>query len=214
MPGTTPIVGDLLQIRVSCRAAEQLSLNVLHYAVEAVVGGGLTLLQLADTFSTSVSGQYRNWMPVSAAYEGVTVQNVTPPITDPRESALGAGAGTSPGKLLPRQASGLISTLTGFGGRPNRGRVYVGLLVDSLTDANGNLLGAGTAQLQTLADALGPLKVLTVGGTSTSLRLTVRHPNTLPPVVQPQFTPVTALVAQGKIATQRRRGDYGSPNVS
>jgi len=212
MPGTTPIVGDFLQIRTTSRAEEQISQNVLHYAVESIVGAGLTLLQIADGFSTSVSALYRAWMPIFAAYEGLSVQNLTPPITDPRESANGAGAGTGTGSLLPRQASGLVSTSTGFGGRANRGRIYVGFMAEQHLAPEGDLKPAGITVLQNVADGLGPTKIITLGGSVVTLRLTVRHPNTLPPVVVPQWTPVTAVTAQGRVATQRRRGDFGPAN--
>ncbi len=212
MPGNTPQIGDILQIRVNCHAGQQLSQNVLHYRVRSVGGGGLTLLQIATTFRDRVSVTYRVWMPIAATFQGVTVQNLTPPRTDPVVGFSNA-AGTSAGDLLPKQVSGLIRLVTGLGGRANRGRVYPGLMSSSYADASGELNGGGLASLQNIADALGPAFVLSVLTVTTELLLLVRHPDlALPAPHTPTGTEVVSVGAQSGIATQRRRGDYGRPN--
>lgn len=212
MPGTTPQIGDILQIRVNCHAGQQLSQNVLHYKVRSTGGGGLTLLGIATSFRDRVSVTYRVWMPIAATFQGCTVQNMTPPKTDP-VVGFSAAAGTSAGDLLPKQVSGLIRLTTGLGGRPNRGRVYPGLMSSSYADASGELNGGGLASLQNLADAIGPAFVLNILTVTTELVLLVRHPDVDVPVAHtPVGTEVIACGAQSGIATQRRRGDYGRPN--
>lgn len=213
MPGTTPIFGDVLQIRVNCSAAEQLSQNVLHYKVFSVTGGGLTIKQIADQFAQTNGPIYRSWMASTATFDGCTVQNLTPPITDPATSSGGTGIGSSVGNLEPRQASGLLSHTTGFGGRANRGRSYIGLMAAGNVDASGNLTGGGVAILANVGAALGPFVALSVGGLQTILQLQIRHPDTPGPPPMPSTTAVTFIQASGKIATQRRRGDYGAPNL-
>lgn len=211
MPGTTPAVNDFLQIRVNCQAASQLSQNVLHYKVTSTAGGGLTLAQIGTQFVATVGAQYRAWMPATATFNGVTVQNLTPPKTDPRET-VGGGAGTAVGNLAPRQASGLIRTNTGLGGRANRGRIYIGFMSADSIDADGELTAGGLATLFGLANLLGPTVVLTIGALGVVLQLVVRHPDTPGPIIVPVSTDVTAMQAQQLIATQRRRGDYGRQN--
>lgn len=213
MPGTTPMVGDFLQVRVNCSAGAQLSQNVLHYTVNSVNGGGLTLQQLATTIASSVGPLYRAWMATTATFDGLTVQNLTPPSTDPATSTGSTGAGTATGNLAPRQASGLIRFITGFGGRGNRGRAYIGLIAGSFIDTTGELTGGGAAVLLNVANGLGPLIAPTVGAVTTVLRLMVRHPDVIGPPRTPTGTPVTSVLATALIATQRRRGDFGATNL-
>lgn len=212
MPGTTPVVNDLLQLRVNCQAASQLSQNVTHWVVTSTVGGGMSLGQLADAMFIHFRDVYKAWMPVTAFYNGVSLQNVTPPRTDPFEGAGAAGAGGAIGNLEPRQASGLIRTLTGLGGRANRGRIYIGFLASSSVDASGELDAGGFALITGIANAYGPSITYTLGPLQTQVQLTVRHPDTLPPARVPVFTQVTSIQPQLLIATQRRRGDYGRQN--
>jgi len=211
MPGTIPTVGDFIQVRANCRAASQLSQNVLHYRVTLVVAGGLSCQQLADRIFSTWDGVYRPWMPITAQWNSVSVQNITPPKTNTFNSTAAALAGTAIGDLVPRQASGLIGTRTELGGRANHGRVYVGFITSSHINADGELTGVGTAALQNIADQLGPTPTFTVGGVSTSLRLVVRHPDAGAPLT-PQGTDVIGLGARSAVATQRRRGDFGRPN--
>jgi hypothetical protein len=211
MAGIVPIVGDFLQIRVNCQAASQLSQNVLHYRVASTGGGGHTLQQLADGFRAQIDNQYRAWMPATATFNGCTVQNLSPPRTNPFQSVAAAAAGTSAGDLAPRQASGLISTRTALGGRANHGRIYVGFLSSTFVDADGELDAGGLAVLVGVAGALGPTVTITTGPLSDQLQLVVRHPDAGAPPT-PQGTDIVAIQAQLLIATQRRRGDYGRQN--
>jgi len=212
MPGFTPAVGDLIQVRLQYRAGSQLAINVLNYRVSVLVGGGMTLQQIADYFDGSLSGPLIAWLPTVANYESVSVQNMQPPITVPYESGLSAAPGSVVGGVTPRQASGLISTKTALGGRSNRGRVYVGFVPKASVDADGELTGGATANLQAIADAIGPTAPASLGAQSTTLILQVRHPNTVGPPPLPSSTEVVSLAASAGIATQRRRGDFGSPN--
>lgn len=213
MPGFTPQVGDVLQIRVYCGASNQLSENVLHYRVESVVGGGVQLDSIALLFETRVHADYKAWMPLFAEWLGLTAQNITPPITNPAIANLQAGVGTALGGLAPHQVSGLISTSTAFGGRNQKGRVFIGFpTVNWLTTA-GELGPAAVAQLATIASLIGSLVVISLGGASASLRLLVRHPDLPGPPRIPTGSPVTGLSASTGIATQRRRGDFGAPNT-
>lgn len=212
MPGTTPIVGDFLQVRVDCQANDQLSQNVLHYAVTATGGGGLSLQFIANVFGATLAAAYRNWLPGAASFSQITVQNLSPPQTNPATSAAVGGAGLVLGNLQPRQASGLLRFHTDLGGRANRGRAYIGFIAGSSVDVNGELNGAGTALLVAVGNAIGPFPNIILGGASTSLRLQIRHPNLPGPPPTPTGTPVNSIQATALIATQRRRGDFGASN--
>ena len=214
MPGLTPQVGDLVQVRVHCKAGSQAGINVLNYRVVAVVGGGMALPDIASYFDGIVPGPYTDWMSIHSNYEGVEVQNLQPPITNPVTASVNAGAGVTPGANSPRQVSGLIGTHTVLGGRPNRGRIYVPFPASTWVSLDGELTGAGLAALQAVADALGPVVVANLGAVQTSLELQVRHPDVVGPPRTPVSTAVIRLTASTGLATQRRRGDFGQPNPS
>jgi len=214
MPGNVPIVGDYLQVRVHCQANDQLSLNVLHYQVTAVAGGGLSLNSIAGQLSAAFATAYKAWLPATATYDFTSVQNISPPISNPWTSNSGAGVGASTGGLLPRQSSGLIRHITSMGGRSNRGRSYIGFIAGVNVDTSGELTGGGTALLTAIGNAIGPVLTPTVGAASVTLQLVVRHPDLVGPPTAPVGTPVNVVTASGLIATQRRRGDYGQQNPS
>ena len=214
MPGPTPAVGDFLQIRTDCQLGDQLSQNVLHYEVTAIGGaGGMNLTQIASAMSANVATAYKGWMATVSTYSGLTVQNLTPPITTAFVGTTGAGIGTGGTVSMARQVSGLIQTKTALGGRANHGRVYVGFPTTTFQTAEGELTGAGTAALALVALALGPNVALAVGPLATTLTLAVRHPNTPGPIIVPVWTRVISLQATALLATQRRRGDFGATNL-
>lgn len=212
MPGTVPAIGDLIQVRVQCVQGPQLSMNVLHYRVTSIVGGGLTLLEMGNALNGLWSPVYRPWMPVDATYRGVLVQNLQPPKTDSVEAATSL-AGTAIGAGMAKQVSGLITYRTGFGGRANRGRSYIGFGSSTWMQAGGELSGAGLAILTALGVQLGPIIAPTFGGKQTALHLVIRHPDAGGPPPVPQSTDVATVQAEQLLATQRRRGDFGRPNI-
>jgi hypothetical protein len=211
MPGVTPIVNDILQNRVDCRAGNQLSQNVLHYRVIGVVGGGLSLQQMATQAVAALGTVYRPWMPILAVFDQVSFQNLMPPATVPFVTGSGL-AGTAIGNLVPKQVSGLIHSSTGLAGRSQRGRNYIGFLSDTFTTGAGELSGAGFALLTNIAAAIGPFVTYTLGALSTTLQLIVRHPDLLGPPILPNGTNCISYSAESGLATQRRRGDFGRSN--
>jgi len=212
MPGITPVKDDILQARLRCRAGDQISLNVLHYRVNSVAGGGLNLTAIASQLGAAAATVYRAWMPATAEAELITLQNLTPPITPAFAGTGFAGAGTADGDLVPRQVSGLITERTSLGGRNQIGRIYVGFVANAYIDTAGELTGGGIGFLQAIADVLGPGFTANVGATQTILDMIVRHPDAGGPPPLPNGTLVVTLTAQTRTATQKRRGDYGRPN--
>ena len=212
MPGTTPGLGDVIQARVGCVEGTQLSLNVLHYRVTNLVGLGLSCVQLATQLVARFGPLYRPWMPITAFFESVSVQNVSPPASVAFE--VGAHqAGTAIGNGMARQVSGLISHTTQAAGRDQRGRSYIGLGSSTWMDPGGILSGGGFATLAAVAAGLGPTFNLTFGGATTSLQLVIRHPNNPGPPPLVSATDVFQVTASAFLATQRRRGDFGRPNL-
>jgi len=212
MPGTTPVEGDLLQIRTVCYTPQQISMNVLHYEVAAVAGVPLTLSQIALLYETRVATLYKAMMPATARWRGCDVRNLMLPMTLTFPSVSLDNTGTSGTQLVPTQSSYLIRNQAAFGGRKYIGHVYPGFVTLSFVDNDGQLTAPGQAALDLLLAGLGPTALLVGDTGQASLALTIRHPNTPGPIVAPVWTRVASMVSSPLIATQRRRGDYGARN--
>jgi hypothetical protein len=105
--------------------------------------------------------------------------------------------GNDPGVL---SASGAVSNTaylvrknTSLGGRKGRGRMYLPGVVESTVGSDGAIDPTPLASLQLEVTGFG--NVLTLG----SLPMVLLHNDATAP------TPVTSLVVQGRVATQRRR---------
>jgi len=213
MPGLNPAIGDFIEARVHCNSDFQLSLNVLHYELTAQIGGPLTLSQMCAAMSAQIAPAFKAWMPAAATYSFVSLQNLTPPKSVAVLSSVGTGVGTALGNLVPRQVSGLARYRTDFAGRPNLGRSYIGFVADSSITPNGELTAAGITLLTNVIASYGRIINLTSGVITTSMILSIRHPDLPGPPPTPRWTNVTATAASVLLATQRRRGDYGRPNI-
>ena len=106
-------------------------------------------------------------------------------------------SGTGGGTFLPPQCSLLIRKVSGFGGRPNRGRTYVPkVLAETDVDDIGSITTSALANFQVRASAF--LVRLAVRVPASDMILL--HADPLPiPVVISQF------IVDPRIATQRRR---------
>lgn len=212
MPGLTPALNDILQLRVESRMGNQISLNVLHYRVILVAPAPQTLQQLVTGMATKMQAAYANWMPTTATIDQFILQNMTPPVSVAAvQSVVLPGAGGTNG--VPRQVSGLISSTTNFAGRNQRGRTYVGFPSAAWIDANGELTGAGLAKLVSVRDAIGPAMNIINGANVTGMELVIRHPNNPGPPETTSATTVVQMLASTGLATQKRRGDFGRINV-
>jgi len=213
MPGTTPAVGDLLQIRTVCYTTQQIAMNVLHYEVVATAGVPLTLAQVALLFNTRMAALYKSMMPTTARWRGCDVQNLMPPATLRYAATASDGVGAQGDRLTPTQTSLLIRTQGNFAGRAFIGHVYPGLITDFYIDADGALTAGGLAALDNLKAGLGPAFAMVGDTGQISLNLVIRHPNTLGPIIMPVWTRVQEMISLAFVATQRRRGEFGAHNV-
>lgn len=104
--------------------------------------------------------------------------------------------GTLSGDPMPPNCALLVSKQTATGGRIGKGRMFLppAFYGESGFDANGNFIGAGQARIQ--AD----LDTFRSQCTSTGVGLHLLHSNAGDPP-----DPITALVLNSRIATQRRR---------
>lgn len=202
-------LNDVLAVKVACFSNGQLGLNVHHYEVQARTGFGTTDLFAAVYFDNLFAPLYKALLGNNASYYGVNVQVVSrvaklASVT----SAFNTGVGSGVTECLPGQVCGVISKTTALAGRARRGRAYVPFPARQFNDLVLDLPTAGyKLLLDALADAMDNAHV--IGGVGSS--------DTLFPVL---FRPATGVrqtirqcVARRAWGTQRRRGNYGSPNA-
>jgi len=215
MPGTTPIVGDVLQVRAVCFTLNQIALNITHWRVTSVAGAGQTLFQIAAKFSTDLHVAYKGWMPPAASFRGVGVTNIAG-VRSVEEVAIGnAGIGTVAGtNLIPTQVAGLISWKTDSAGRHFQGRIYPGFPSAGYVDAAGEMTAPGRTAVDVIRIAYGFAKTVTTGADACNLQLVLLHRPTPARPIPPNSltTDVTISLRSQSFATQRRRGDYGPAN--
>jgi len=214
MPGTTPENGDLLQVRTVCYTDNQISMNVLHYQMVTQGVAPITLENMAEALSELWAPLYKSLMPDSAAFRGVSVQNLMSPRTLEYHETGDSGPGTEGANLAPTQATGLIRFRAPLAGRRYRGRIYPGLISAGLIAANGGLSVGGETALNALATELGPARTVAEDGQTALLGLAIRHPDVIVAGVRiPQWSTVDLIDPSVLLATQKRRGEYGQHNV-
>jgi len=164
--------------------------------------------------STAVTREVAEVMPDSAAFRGVSVQNLMNPKTLEYPETGDSGPGTEGANLSPTQASGLIRFRAPLAGRRYRGRIYPGLISAGLIAANGGLSVGGETALNALATELGPARTVAEDGQTALLALAIRHPDAIVVGVRvPQWTLVDLINPSVLLATQKRRGEYGQHNT-
>lgn len=127
------------------------------------------------------------------AYKG---QDGGPPVVEEStNTAANGGANSDP---LPPNSALLIRKRTGLAGRRGRGRFYLPGAAEGPIDANGNLGGSYLNAVQAEADAF-MTELDNIGVVPVVLHRTEGIGTEPPPTV------ITSFVADGKIATQRRR---------
>jgi len=205
-----PINGDVLEVKHYHQAADQLAINVLHYYVSGLTDDGANGQELIDALSDQWAGLVNSLMSTAADYILAGFQRIDPmPLTDVVHSIFAPVPGLESGTLMPRQVSGIITKKTGFASRALRGRMYVGFMgIDQDTTAGHPTIGY-IAELQSMADNLfGPALTIVGAAGSTTLKSVLWHRGSR------TFDYLTSGLARSRWATQKRRGDYGRPNVA
>jgi hypothetical protein len=215
MPGSTPIVGDVLQVRAVCFSLDQISLNITHWRVVSVAGAGVNLFQISGQFRVDLAEPYKALMPPAASFRGFGVTNLSGDRSVEEADVTSAGIGSVAGtNLVPEQVSAVISWKTRSAGKHFRGRIYPGFLSAGFIDTAGRLNGAGRTALDVVRLQYGFVKTVTNGGDQATLQLVILHRATPARPIPPNSltTDVTASTRSEQLGTQRRRGDYGPTN--
>lgn len=206
---STPSVGDVLEVKMYTWQPPQLGVNVRHYRVGAVAGL-ITLTQIASSLDSIQATLYLPLLSSTAEYYGTQVSNITVlPMPVPAQVNANTAIGTAGSTPLPGQVSGIGTVLTDVAGRSGRGRMYASF-PDNVSNANGppaHPTPLYLVNLEVLMNTIYSSRTITFGAVSA----------TLIPVIYHRVTRTTTDVASQRVnaswATQRRRGDYGKPNV-
>jgi len=202
--------GDIFRVRFICSAGNQIAINVLHYIAGNNTGVGATMEDFAADMDTNFSQALADCVSDEAQYRGLDVARFLPSTSSAVVVTTNAQVGGLTGTLMPRQVCGLVSKLTDFGGRKNRGRCYIPFPPETANDTDGSPTNAYKALLDVFAAAL-PVVI-------TSTDIMTAGTSDFTPVVYHDATgtgtPITSAVSRLKWATQRRRGDYGSSNAA
>lgn len=195
---------DLFLVRVCCQAADQIAINDFCYKAD-LTSGTYTLPALVNDLDADFFDAYKNWLAANAAFYGISLFRVSIPQSGPFVST-NLRFGLDIASLMPRQAAALIAKKTAIAGRAGRGRVYIPFGGVDNVDADGHITAPGLALLQAIAIRTLTTQIYGGGGTTTTLIPMLFHRSTI------TADEVVDWTARVKIATQKRRGDYGRPN--
>lgn len=202
-------IGDVYEVKAACYCNGQASFNVRHFVAVATAGTGGTDAALATQMDTLLAPAYKPAMGGNSSYYGVRVQRLLPlPKTAAVVAAGFTGIGTGGPAALPTQVCGVGTLLTSTAGRKFRGRVYAPFPASALNDAVLDTpTAAYKAALLTLLIPWTSLIVVTAGVNTTTMNACIFHRST------GTTTIIAGPRANQKWGTQRRRGNYGQPNV-
>lgn len=199
---------SVVQVNVWTSLSNQAAVNRIFYNVTVVGASPATDQDVADALDVTCAGLYPAVMADSAYYNGVTAQVVNPlPLMLRAFSDSHGAAGTGGALCCPKQTCGLIRLITALAGPGFRGRSYLPWIPAQRVSA----LGEVDATYKTAADDIADLYttdvLISTGGRTATLKpILWRRAGNLRTNIINSFT-------LGKVATQRRRGDYGRPNT-
>jgi hypothetical protein len=215
--------GFFYRCDVWCTSQEQASINRYFYKiVPGSITGGVTEQDAADYWDTILGELYKGVLSEQAKYYGVGFKRVVgPTVPDPYLPSYAhahRGWGSTTGDQLPRQTCGLISRKVSSHGRHGKGRVYIPFPGEFDSDELAHPTEAYLGALQSLADAafqVGVGVAFGPGGLTWVPALSNIIDSTTTPATwaDPWYSPVDIYHIRRLWATQRRRSDFGRPNV-
>jgi hypothetical protein len=138
-----PVNGDVLEVAMYVDLVGQLGVNVRHYVVSGVVGGGPSEKFIADELSLGISTRYVSWFNADTAFLGVKLQAISPTRRPAVTSTSGAINGAVVSDALPDQVAAVVKLRSGMVGRSKRGRMYLAGFTEADNTAS-NSVSAGT----------------------------------------------------------------------
>jgi len=204
---TTLLVGDVLSLTTWVQLGQQAGLNVGGFRVKSIVGTP-TLENVVNQFDLTIAPSLTAFMSSQASFKGTIGRRVTNPPSAQVLSQSIPAPGTGSAVVAPGQVAGIITLTTGLAGRANRGRKYIPFVDHALLADAYTLTPAGVSKLEAIAAVWVGELTFPEGANSVTLSPCVLHRNgfTLSPTI-------VGHVSRTRLATQRRRGAYGRPNV-
>lgn len=201
-------VGDVLKVVHYMSSEGQAGLNVRYYRISAQTSGPVSLGVAAVALDAIFAPLYQELLSSSALYRAVGVQKVFPlPIGNESFSGGFDRVGLRTGDPLPKQIAGVLSFRTALAGRRNRGRLYCPFPAEVSNTSSSEPNSTYIEDLGTLGTAHLATRVITDGPNS----------ETFVPVIFRRGAgttqDLTARIIRVIWGTQRRRGDFGRPNV-
>jgi hypothetical protein len=208
----SPAVGQYVRCIVESfhSPSSQIGMNRVDFVVESVVGGGLTIGQIASQMLAVVQGVFPAANATTVFLSGVVSElltTATGKVAQTGQAIDNITVGSAGVGVAPSQVAPVLKKFTGLAGRKNRGRSYFPFLFTGFLQANGELTGAGLTALTTYYSAIFQAQTLVVGGATTVL-----VPVLLGKAVPLVGIDLTSIQMSGLLGTQRRRGDYGRQN--
>lgn len=207
-------IDDLVKVRVVCYIANQISVNVYYYKVSNVLGAPVSN-GVCGAIDSAFAPLYKACLNTQAKYRGVGMSIFRTTFWFAEETSVANdGAGVGGGLQAPLQSAGLITKQTGFAGRRNRGRAYIPFHASADVDPTTSAPNAGyqTNLGGVAARITGVFNYESSPGNHVELApvLARKGPG---PVLNYILTNITGATTRPKFGTQRRRGNYGQPNV-
>lgn len=215
------IMDAVVQARFYCIVAPQVSINSIGYICTNSTGAGITDVELVAQLSPLYGAKMRLLMPPEATYSGCGVQRVDPPQQSiSTYGNIGTGVGSLGDTMGVKQVAGLIRKNTNLAGRGGHGRWYMPFIPSAQSVGTGQPSAGYLAALASLSVVMqNGFTITGLGGTATISPCLIRFARAAKvgpppkPAVAFRYTPITTCKEQPYFATQRRRGDYGRPNV-
>jgi hypothetical protein len=213
MPPVLLTNGMVLQMRVWASDSVQASVNTFHYLVQSPITGTPTDQDFFTKWAQDFVPLYKSLLSAKATIEGCTGQVVSKPIGLLFKDATQAGLGSFGPDAAPWQVSGITSWGTAFGGRAFRGRTYFPFVATLAVNTAGHPSDAYITAMGLFSDAfVGATSWILAQGTAVIIPVIKHRKN------KDGITPIETPIVHGTVsrlfATQKRRGDYGRPNIS
>lgn len=209
-------MGDLIRAAFRCQTGGQQGEVTCEYSVTAVAGTGISTQDAADQLTILSDAQWPAILTPQSHTLGVRVELVNRANAQVLQSAYGVDSrdpGVVSGPMAPGGAAAIVRKRTGLAGPGFRGRMFVPFIPASFLSDSGELTAASRVTYLTFANALISVMTLTVGANSVTLTPSIEHrvSDRFPLPVTDQY--ITTVDVPGLVGYQRRRGDYGKPNI-
>ena len=209
---SAPVLGSVIRVTGFTQYGEQAGLNTGHWVCVNVRGQGQPYAQTVKNFAQDFILRYKPGSSTLTDVLGVELAEISPSQSVTYSDFTFNAKGTVTGKILPRQCAGLGRRISQAAGRAGHGRLYFPFPPASFTVDNIQWETPALAQFSTMLQFwTRPFHDGINQGDGSNVNewnavLYHRAAKTFTGIVQEDVSKY--------IATQRRRGDFGRPNVA